>query len=234
MKESFGLIIIAFLSLVLALSIWNLLIMYKIKNSIKGKSTLQSNELFLELKSRIQLISTIFSIVVVILTYFGFTTEDRIQQRIYDLVSKEFGKYETRFQSIDSSLINNESFIKSFNIEKQAITSTLLSTGQSAKEIQKNINLLASKKLSGINLYIVSNLKIDTKPDRVRIYYKDLSAADGRKLPKFTRPPSLKIEANYPVGAIIHNNNNEYFEIEITMTTEGWDDTINLWIASND
>lgn len=233
MKENFSLIIIAFLALVLALSIWNLLIMFKIKNSSKGKSSITANEFYIELKSRIQLITTIFSIVVVILTYYGFTTEDRIRQKINDQISEEFGKYDKRFASTDSSMLVYESFIKNFDAAKEAIASTLLNAGQGAKEIERNINILASKKLSGLNLYIVPKFKVDDSSDTIRCYYKNMITSDGKKLPKFTRAPYINFGANSSFTAITIINNTEYFEFSICgICSSGGDLLIDIWIGS--
>lgn len=148
MKESFGLIIITFLALVLALSIWNLLIMYKIKKTIKGKSSITANELYIELKSRIQLITTIFSIVVVILTYFGFTTEDRIKQRINDQVSEEFRKYDTIYKKLNEkqdSALNTSMEVKNIldNFDKQLETLNNKLTNATRQIPESNIRAIA-------------------------------------------------------------------------------------------
>lgn len=234
MKENFSLIIVAFLALVLASSIWNLLIMCKIKKSIKSKSSINANEFYFELKSRIQLITTIFSIVVVILTYYGFTTEDRIQQRIDNQVSEEFGKYDKRFASTDSSMSAIELFIKNLDVQKEAISSTLLNAGQGAKEIEKNINILASKKLSNLNFYIVPGFKVDDDSGIIRCNYKDMLTSEGKKLPKFTKAPYLNIGVNSSTfNATMITNNIEYFEIKICSICDYKGDfLIDIWLAS--
>lgn len=231
MKESFSLIVIAFLALIFALSIWNLIIMEKIKKSIKSKSTLSTNEFYLELKSRIQLITTIFSIVVVIITYYGFTTEDRIQKEINKQVTEKFSKYDIRFESVDSTLLINEMFVKNFEIAKEAISATLLNAGQDAKDIERNINILAAKKLSGLNLYIIPGFKISDQPDTVRCYYKNMITSEGKRLPKFTSPPFINFGSNPSIGAAIVKNTTEFFDITICSTC-GDELTYDLLIGS--
>ncbi len=63
MPELFQYLILLIASLVFALTIYNYFLFRKIYKHIKNRGELTDKELFVELKSRIQLITTIFSII---------------------------------------------------------------------------------------------------------------------------------------------------------------------------
>lgn len=131
MTELFQIITLVFLASILALSIWNLYILKTIKRSgFIAKNS--DKELFFDLKYRIQLITTIFSIVIAILAYFGLTTQERINDTIQTNIDKEFKKYDSIYVSLnlkrDSAfnsikLINKQ--VKELNAETDSLTNDI-------------------------------------------------------------------------------------------------------------
>jgi hypothetical protein len=107
-----------------------------------------------------------------------------------------------------------------------------LNTGTEAKNIQNDINILASKKLTVPNIYVVKDIKIPRGIQR--IYYKDLRNFDGRSLPKFTHTPFINVPSNYSIGVAMYVNNKDYFEFEVASTLAGSTDSFDMWILTNE
>jgi len=233
MKTLFFLILISLLTF----SIINSIYLRKIFLLNKRKKSSINDEKYFEIKYTIQMYVIVFSIIVAATGFFGFDKYNEINNQIDTLIKNKISKYDSTLNAINTSLKETQDFINNFNIETEAIKKTLLKTGSDAKNIQKNINILASRKVSMPNIYVVKDIKLFANVSEQRINYKDLKTFDGKKLPIFSKAPLLNIPSNFSVGTRIKTNTEDYFIIELTdyVLEEKLNYcTADIWILSED
>lgn len=203
----------------------------------KKKKSSISDEKYFELKYSIQLYVIIFSLIIATASFLGINRYNEISKFIDKDIQSKVSSLDSALIRIDSSLAHIQGFIKNFQIEKEALKTTLLKTGSDAKNIERNINILASKKVNTPNIYIIKDVKVNIKNDKQRFFYNDLRTYDGKYLPKFTKAPFVNIPSNYSIESEMIANTKDYFEISISGYTD--DDKTNyniidIWLLSDE
>ena len=99
-------------------------------------------------------------------------------------------------------------------------------------KLKERIDSTAKQELSGLYLFIVPNIKISNSETQ-KIYYKNMIASSGKKLPKITKTPYIQFAGDITVQII--DINSEYVEFAIlgSHTYNGKEKT-DLWIATYD
>jgi hypothetical protein len=182
-------IIYCLLITILLLTFYQLYILFRIKKDSDGVNIIPDAKYF-ELKYQMESYVKIFSVLIAIAAFLGYNTIQKSKVDIEREYVDNLKKYESRLNAIDSTSKENEKFIQSFNIEKEAIKSVLLKTGKDAKDIDRDINLLAANR---IRIYIVGGIKF--KEDSI-YKFSSLKTIDNAGLPEFTFPPELIIKTN--------------------------------------
>jgi len=227
------LIIYCLLVIILLLSVYQLYILLKLKKGPSSTNTIPDAKYF-ELKYQTESYVKIFTVIIAIAGFLGYNTMQKSKEDIEKEYVENLKKYEARLNVIDSTSKDNEKFIQSFNGEKEAIKSVLLKTGNDAKEIECGINLLAGKKISQLNMYVVPMQNKHYDKDAYRPYtyfFKDLITYNGNPLPKFKKAPYIDIsvqDRNFSDAVIVNNVKPESFDARCG------EKTFYLWILSEE
>ncbi|MGD0754894.1 MAG: hypothetical protein ABR927_07515 [Bacteroidales bacterium] len=193
MKLVFEYIGFILLLLILGLSIWNTLNLRSIKNQIiqSGKF---SKEYF-EIKYRLQLITTIGSIIAAIIVFYGYNSEK--------MIDESFNR------SIELAIHKNDTLItKKYNEYLGRISST-----------ESKIKSIENKEIINAEIYIIKNYNVKTAnflENSAKIYYKELpNTISGKKLPVFKNPPVINLIPTNGSEFTIKKVTKDYFEIKI-------------------
>ena len=146
-------LIIVLLVAILVIGIYNLFLNYRIKIICKDSNSAIKGEGYFDLKYRIQLYVYVITIIVATGAFIGYDTYSNIKTNLSNDIEKELASYDTNFARVESFIYETQSFLDNFNIEKEAISSTLLKSGNKAEEIEKSINILASRRINEPNIY---------------------------------------------------------------------------------
>jgi hypothetical protein len=228
------LIIYCLLVIILLLSVYQLYILLKLKSGSSATNAIPDAKYF-ELKYQTESYVKIFSVLIALAGFLGYNTMQKSKEDIEKQYVDNLKKYETRLNAIDSTSKENENFIQSFNIEKEAIKAVLLKTGKSAKDIEQGINLLAAKRINPLNLYVVpiqNKATSDHNTSPVTYQYKDLLSFKNSPLPKFNKAPFVDIsnqDKHTGNSACIFNVTTTSFDVQ-------WcsEKTFYVWILSED
>jgi len=206
-------LIFAIAIIVLAIAVHNYVIIRKLYKLSKIYSRHLTDERYFGLKSKIELYTIVFSIVFGVMAYFGITSYTGITSRVDEDMKNRLAIYDARLERVDSILSDVEHFVSDFNIEKEAISKILAATGQSAKEIERSINILADRKITSTNIIVVPDVDIDLFEDK-EYYFKDMISLTGRILPNFSKAPRVYIPSGIDG---ISEVTKDYFKMEIHM-----------------
>jgi hypothetical protein len=173
---------------------------------------------YFELKYQINLYIIIASLLFAFISFLGYDKYHNISDLIDTSVSSKIEKYSQKVDTLDKKADSIDNFVKHFNNEKEALNAVLLKTGKSAKDIENNINILASKRFNSQNIYIIKNYKIHYADDDFTFHYRPLTTYDGKKLPKFTKPPYINILTNSELKFQIWDVTEDYFKVIFSST----------------
>lgn len=211
MKIVFEYIGLVFLLLILSISIWNAFSLRSIKMKLKRKDKL-SNEYF-DIKYKLQLITTIGSIIVAIIIFYGYNSENIIQESINKTVSTKIDEKEIEIS-------------KRFNDTLNSYLTRIALTEDKIKRIE-------SKEIINADIYIVKDQKIfskDFKRTNLKIYFSKLRTITGKELPKFAVPPVINIIPTNGMEYVMLNKTTEYFELKLLASTYE-NSTFDIWFA---
>lgn len=211
MKIVFEYIGLVFLLLILSISIWNAFSLRSIKMKLKRKDKL-SNEYF-DIKYKLQLITTIGSIIVAIIIFYGYNSENIIQESINKTVSTKIDEKEIEIS-------------KRFNDTLNSYLTRIALTEDKIKRIE-------SKEIINADIYIVKDQKIfskDFKRTNLKIYFSKLRTITGKELPKFAVPPVINIIPTNGMEYVVLNKTTEYFELKLLASTYE-NSTFDIWFA---
>lgn len=235
--------------MILSLSIWNIILIYKIKTSAKGKNKIKNKELFFDLKYRIQLITTVFSIIIAAIAFFGYSSFDKIRSDIDNQISERFDRHKELYEKLQ---ISKDSLI----LEYQTINDSLCTLKNNNRElnndfennkkqlnaIQSKLNRISEKEILTSNIYVIKNLtyKIEKNSSEYRnlettLYFRNLKTISGNNLPTFKTPPSINI---IPIdGSDLESMEitTDYFRIHCGGSyADDFEPNFDIWIISND
>ena len=206
-------IVVIIAIIVLGIAIHNLIIVRRLLALSKISSHQLSDERYFGLKSKIELYTIVFSILIAVLAYLGINSYNEITNRVQQEMLDKLSIYDNRLGEVDSILTEVEKFVRDFDIEREAISTVLATTSKDAKELEQNINVLAQRKITSINLILVPDVDIDLFEDK-EYHFKDMVSLSGRKLPIFSKAPRVYIPSGIDG---ISEVTKDYFKMEIHM-----------------
>ncbi len=186
---------------VLAYAILNNIQYRKILRKVKSNEKLEEKELYFELKTRMQLIVSIFSISAVVAAYFGFTTEESINKSIDTQVRNSFAYHDSILQV---SRNDHKTLKQSYDTLRKSYIIL-------KNEFNHFQNFVKNNSIAGA--YIVTNNTIKTG-EILKIYYKNLITDKGAKLPSINKRPLVSLSGDDSKHITLENVAIDYIEIQ--------------------
>jgi hypothetical protein len=227
-------IILFILIAILIASLYQIYIVRKIKKGGYGDNQLADSKYF-ELKYQIESYVKLFAVLIAIATYLGYNSFSKAKSEIEKAYVEPLDKYKSKLDSINEITKTNEEFIKRFSLEKEAIKSVLLKSGNDAKGIERDINLLAASRINQLKIYVIpvkiTQVYVPNEYKMQKFYFKDLKTHDGRNLPKFKNPPFMDIPGDEnQIGNAVYHITTESFDLPaVEKPTIAY-----LWLLSDD
>jgi hypothetical protein len=197
MENLIILMMLIVLILVIFLSITNYI---ALKKAITKGKTKIGDKRYYELNNKIQMIIIISSMIVLIGGFLGYNTISSIKEDIY----MDINQYQDKIDQYTAILDSNKVSFEKLNSELERST-------QKANDI---ILELANNYLN-VKTYLVQKLSVNNEKDATRLYFKDLTTSNGKKLPKFSKPPSLSIAGKGTGQIWFKVINKDYFEYTV-------------------
>lgn len=150
-----------------------------------------SEKRYYELNNKIQLIIVVASIIILAGTFLGVDSRISFEKEMKNKTDT-LNKYIKKIYDIKQSLIQLQ-YDYSFNVRTYMVSNI---------QIPKNVIETNRTRTNG-------------KPQKVRIYFKDLRTTEGDSLPAFTKPPFINIQnLGFAFAIMIKEITQEYFEYE--------------------
>lgn len=202
--------------LVLGATIWNILLFSKIKKKLEVNENIENKENYFELKYKIQLITTIFSIVLFTISFFGYNSINSFNQELDNKINLKVNSYKSTFDSLNS---RKNSLITTVNYLDSIITQTNF-----------KVDKLLSKNILKPDIFIVRNISVEGNPKHQVFYFKNMKTITNEKLPVFKIPPTINISAPNGSVPIVNKITNDYIEFGGLMFG-GNNIPVDLWIV---
>lgn len=223
MEQLFKILILIILLSILASSVWNIILFRRIRKEIKTHNGISDIENYLEIKYRIQFLTTIFAIIIFVAGFFGFNSIKGFEDKIQKEIDAKFSKFTTSFDSL--------------TIKKDSLSYDYSAISTTVKGIKDKIIWIYSKNILKPEIFIVKNIPVKPKFESQKVYYRNMLTITNEKLPKFINRPVVSISSPSGTIPIINKLTNEYIEFYGTAMTTGEAVElyyVDLWIVTYD
>jgi hypothetical protein len=214
------------------MSIWNIVLFYTLKKSIRIGRKIEDKDLYFELKYRIQLITTVFAIILAVITFYGYSTIDKFDDKISKEIKIEFGKHDSLYNILD---VKKDRIVQDYAGILKEISSLKLTLDKNKKDIgnlQDIYKDLSNKDILKNNIFIVKDLFLIAGSGEKKFYFKDILTVNNKPLPKFTSSPSISIVSTNGALIDIKKITKEYFVLDCSMASED-KSYFDIWIVEN-
>ena len=241
-------LIILFAAALIGFNIWNAINLKTIiKKPLRNSDSLNDNK-YWELKYKMQYMITVFSIILFVAAYFGFTSLQSVKtnlkteiqasldstNRILENIEQKQLELNIKVATTDSSILEAENAILGLMGREKALSGSLSMSDFSLTKLMQRISELNSKNIIQQNIYIVDNVEysFDTYWEFKKYYFKDLKSNTGQPLPAFKKPPFIFSVSNQGFTFALRKITSESFEMSASNASDPDLNNINKFKAT--